>query len=117
MRALPPPAGTTPVLALTADVFPDTRTRCLDAGVQEVLTKPLSLDGLSAVLARHLGVVAPGPAVLMPLDTATDAARPNGQGIRITAGTVLVKGNRIGASTAEAISVDPSATATLTANN
>ena len=52
LRALPPPAGTTPVLALTADVFPDTRTRCLDAGVQEVLTKPLSLDMLRRELQR-----------------------------------------------------------------
>jgi two-component system, sensor histidine kinase len=55
IRALPAPAGQVCILALTADVFADTRDRCLAAGAAEVVTKPLSRDALRAVLARHFG--------------------------------------------------------------
>ncbi|MBL8352630.1 MAG: response regulator [Burkholderiaceae bacterium] len=55
IRALPGPAGRVCVLALTADVFADTRERCLAAGAVEVATKPLSLDALRELLARHFG--------------------------------------------------------------
>lgn len=55
IRALPAPLGGTCVVALTADVFADTRQRCLDAGADEVATKPLSLGGLRALLARRFG--------------------------------------------------------------
>ena len=63
IRALPAPAGRTLVVALTADVFADTRSRCLAAGVAEVVTKPLSLPALEALLARHFG----GRAERMPV--------------------------------------------------
>jgi hypothetical protein len=43
------------ILALTADVFADTRERCLAAGAAEVATKPLSREALRALLARHFG--------------------------------------------------------------
>ncbi|MEK8025396.1 ATP-binding protein [Pseudaquabacterium rugosum] len=56
IRALPPAAGRVPMLALTADVFAQTRERCLAAGADDVLTKPLSLDVLQAALERHAGV-------------------------------------------------------------
>jgi len=55
IRALPAPAGRTPIVALTADVFADTRSRCLDAGVVEVVTKPLGLPALQSLLARRFG--------------------------------------------------------------
>jgi signal transduction histidine kinase/DNA-binding response OmpR family regulator len=55
IRALPAPAGRVCILALTADVFADTRERCLAAGAAEVVTKPLSRDALRALLARHFG--------------------------------------------------------------
>jgi signal transduction histidine kinase/DNA-binding response OmpR family regulator len=53
IRALPPPAGTTRIVALTADVFADTRERCLRAGMDEVVTKPVSLESLKSLIARH----------------------------------------------------------------
>lgn len=62
IRALPGPAGRVCVLALTADVFADTRERCLAAGAVEVATKPLSLDALRELLARHFGDGAGQPA-------------------------------------------------------
>ena len=61
IRRLAGPAGLTCVVALTADVFADTRERCLQAGVQEVMTKPVSLAALRSLLARHFGVAAELP--------------------------------------------------------
>jgi PAS domain S-box-containing protein len=40
------------LVALTADVTTETRQACLEAGIDEFLSKPLKLDALAAVLAR-----------------------------------------------------------------
>lgn len=45
----------TPVIALTADAWNDVHGRCLEAGMQGVLTKPLYLDQLVAAIKEHLG--------------------------------------------------------------
>jgi two-component system, sensor histidine kinase len=55
IRAMDPPASQVRIVALTADVFADTRERCLRAGINEVITKPVSLPDLTALLARHFG--------------------------------------------------------------
>ncbi|MFM8769224.1 MAG: response regulator [Rubrivivax sp.] len=41
-----------PIVALTADVFPETRERCQAAGVQDFLTKPVDTAELAACLLR-----------------------------------------------------------------
>lgn len=41
-----------PVIALTAEAFPDDRTACLRAGMNEVATKPLDPAGLAALVRR-----------------------------------------------------------------
>ena len=69
IRQLPGPAGQVCVVAITADVFDDTRARCLDAGVAEVATKPLSLDALRALLVRRFGDAAGMPTAPLPLAT------------------------------------------------
>ena len=45
-----------PIIALTASVLEEDRQRCLDAGMQGFLSKPLRLDELSAALVQHIVV-------------------------------------------------------------
>lgn len=52
IRLLPAPAGRVRIVALTADVFAEARERCLAAGMDEVMTKPVNLNALVATLGR-----------------------------------------------------------------
>ncbi|HEY1426756.1 MAG TPA: response regulator [Caulobacteraceae bacterium] len=45
----------TPVVALTANAFEDDRRACLEAGMDDFLVKPLSLEALRGALARWTG--------------------------------------------------------------
>lgn len=58
IRQLPAPASRTLIVAVTADVFEDTREQALRAGADDVLTKPVSLDKLMAMLVRYFGSAA-----------------------------------------------------------
>ena len=52
IRRMAGEAGRTPVIALTADVFPETRARCMAAGMNDFLAKPVTREQLEAALAR-----------------------------------------------------------------
>ena len=52
IRAMNDAGARVPIVALTADVFPETRERCTVAGMDEVLAKPVGLEQLSAAIAR-----------------------------------------------------------------
>ncbi|MCR6632748.1 MAG: response regulator [Magnetospirillum sp.] len=43
-----------PIVALTADVMPETAALCASVGMQGYLTKPVSLDVLDDAIAQHL---------------------------------------------------------------
>ena len=47
-------AARLPLVAVTAHAYPEDRRRCLEAGMDDFLPKPVSLDTLSSVLSRWL---------------------------------------------------------------
>lgn len=56
IRALPPPArSTVPIVAMTADGFEETRERCMVAGMNDFLTKPVSPQKLATLLRQLFG--------------------------------------------------------------
>jgi len=50
-----PKAKTVPIIAMTANVFKEDVERCLAAGMNSHVGKPLDFDAVLAVLAKHLG--------------------------------------------------------------
>jgi CheY-like chemotaxis protein len=55
------PAGRVPVIAMTADAMEGSREKCLAAGMDEYIAKPVKLDELHAVLSRWLPQEQPSP--------------------------------------------------------
>ena len=56
IRALPGPAGQTPIIALSADVMPHQIERCRRAGMVDHVAKPIERDALYAAINRCMGV-------------------------------------------------------------
>jgi CheY-like chemotaxis protein len=72
IRALPDAArSTVPIVALTADAFAETRDRCLVAGMNDFLTKTVSVQKLATSLRRLFGsgTAAPDDTPLPPKPT------------------------------------------------
>jgi len=57
IRALPPPFGDTPIVALTAGAFQEDRDRCRAAGMNDFLAKPYRGGPLREMAARAIGMV------------------------------------------------------------
>jgi CheY-like chemotaxis protein len=51
IRAMPAPAGTVPIVALTANVSPDDQELCREAGMNRLLSKPVALTDMVQALA------------------------------------------------------------------
>ncbi len=57
------PAAAVPIVALSADVFAETRTLAKNAGMDGYLTKPVQAADIEALLAAHFGNRALSPAI------------------------------------------------------
>ncbi len=55
IRREAPNGASIPVIALTAHIFTNDREKCLAAGMNDFITKPVSAAGLFATIARHSG--------------------------------------------------------------
>jgi len=51
IRGLPSPAGTVPIVALTASIAPDDQAQCREAGMNRLVGKPVSLPELVQAIA------------------------------------------------------------------
>jgi CheY-like chemotaxis protein/HPt (histidine-containing phosphotransfer) domain-containing protein len=63
-----------PVIALTANALVGDRERCIEAGMDDYLTKPIRQEGLAAALARWAGSRAKPSAVPAPAPSIPDAS-------------------------------------------
>jgi CheY-like chemotaxis protein len=52
----------TPIVAMTGHALPDDRARCVDAGMDDFLCKPVRRDALADVIERHLAPSTAGDA-------------------------------------------------------
>jgi signal transduction histidine kinase/ActR/RegA family two-component response regulator len=54
IRQIQSPLARTPIIALTANAFPEDQSRCLAAGMDDYLSKPIDLSQLHRILATYL---------------------------------------------------------------
>jgi two-component system, sensor histidine kinase len=59
IRRLPPPACNAHIIALTANAANQDQQDCLDAGMNDFMTKPITKDRLSAAIARSTAFAEP----------------------------------------------------------
>jgi len=85
IRQLDARAAALPIVALTADAYADTRTRCMSAGMDDVLVKPLGLPELDALFQQRFGRAAPPP------DPTARSAQTIGAGMALLDTQVLAR--------------------------
>ncbi len=63
-----------PIIAMTANAFPEDRARSISSGMNDFLSKPVDPSMLAAMLTKWLGAGAPGAGA--PAARAPDAGQP-----------------------------------------
>jgi CheY-like chemotaxis protein len=98
IRALPAPAGNAPIVALTATTAPEDRARCLAAGMDDLLGKPVRPQEMYATMqrlafrplaVRRPVVVVPAAEAMAPPSAVLDAERLSDLGRSLPAVTLL----------------------------
>lgn len=64
IRARRDAKGMVPIIVVTADVAPDLRQRCLSAGADDVIFKPVAMDSLFDAIGRILAREAQGDGLI-----------------------------------------------------
>jgi len=55
IRRLPNPLGKTPIVALTADAMPQDKEKCLQAGMNNFISKPFRINEIESALKIYIG--------------------------------------------------------------
>jgi len=76
IRALPAPKSATPIFALSADAFEDSRQRALDLGMNDFLAKPVSVELLSQRLQAFAAQL-PGETQPAAAQAQTEGSKPD----------------------------------------
>ncbi len=83
-----------PIIAMTAHAMAGDRERCLDAGMNDHIAKPIDPDALYSALARWLGGRRTGPLMRPPAFTGSSSTLPSTlPGLDLTAAGRNVNGN------------------------
>jgi CheY-like chemotaxis protein len=53
IRKMDDQVASVPIIALTADAMKEDRARCLDAGMDDYISKPFRVEDLNAVLEKY----------------------------------------------------------------
>ncbi|MGU3390687.1 response regulator [Sphingomonas sp. M1A8_2b] len=64
IRARGDAKATVPIIVVTADIAPDLRQRCLAAGADDVIFKPVAMDALFEAMGRILARAAEGDGLI-----------------------------------------------------
>jgi signal transduction histidine kinase/CheY-like chemotaxis protein/HPt (histidine-containing phosphotransfer) domain-containing protein len=74
IRALPPPHGKVKIIAVTSSIGPDGMRRCLEAGMDGFVAKPVNPDALDLAMRRALGLAETGAGIAAGADEVARAA-------------------------------------------
>lgn len=104
IRALPAPAGSVPIIALTANALPGDAARCRAAGMNGHIAKPIERGTLETAMARATGMVLSADLLLVGGHSDAVRIRISGLGHRVfAAGNATIAANMLAARPFDAV--------------